>query len=89
METTQSATESEISGHFGEELKVVLICDEWGSSKGGLSTFNRQLATHLAKRSDLKVSCFLPEVSDIDNNAATKDNVTLVEAEDIPVNSDP
>ena len=89
MEEIQSVTESEISGHLGETLKVVSLGDEWGSSKGGLSTFNKQLASHLAKRSDLEVSCFLPEVSDSDKNAATKNKVTLVEAKSIPAIRDP
>ncbi|CAH3180166.1 unnamed protein product [Porites lobata] len=31
-------------------LKVTLLANEWGSSRGGLSTINRTLAIHLAKR---------------------------------------
>mgnify|MGYP001798085844 CR=1 FL=1 len=89
MEEIQSVTESEKSGHLGGKLKVVLLCDEWGSSKGGLSTFNKELASHLAKRSDLEVSCFLPEVSLCDKNAAIKHNVTLIKAESIPGNREP
>ena len=30
-------------------IDVMFICSEWGSSRGGLSTFNRELAVNLAK----------------------------------------
>ena len=29
-------------------IDVMFICSEWGSKKGGLSTFNRELAVNLA-----------------------------------------
>lgn len=41
-------------------VKVMFICGEWGSRKGGISTFNRQLAANLAKTSNerIKVHCY-------------------------------
>ena len=89
MENVQRETGSEKPENLGEKLRIVLLCSEWGSSKGGLPTFNRQLAIYLGKRSDLQVFCYLPEVSDRDKNAAKERNVILVEAEDIPGNRDP
>ena len=34
-----------------EAINVLFLCDEWKSSKGGLSTFNRELAVNLARSS--------------------------------------
>ena len=30
-------------------IDVVFLCDEWKSSKGGLSTFNREFAINMAE----------------------------------------
>ena len=40
-------------------IDVMFICSEWGSKKGGLSTFNRELAVNLANISNgrIKVHC--------------------------------
>ena len=42
-------------------VDVMFICSEWGSSKGGLSTFNRELAVNLAKywKERIRVHCFV------------------------------
>ena len=42
-------------------LKVALLANEWGSSKGGLSTINRTLAIHLAKHAKVEVTILVPE----------------------------
>ena len=42
-------------------LHVTLLGDEWGSSAGGLSTINRELAIHLSNHSAVKVSLLVPE----------------------------
>ena len=34
-----------------KRVKILFVCDEWNSSKGGLSTFNREFAINLAKSS--------------------------------------
>ena len=41
-------------------LKVTLLGSEWGSSAGGLSTFNRELAIHLSKYREVDVSFLVP-----------------------------
>ena len=48
------------------KLQVIILASEWGSSKGGLSTFNRELAIQLAKFSCVNVTFFLPKCSDED-----------------------
>ena len=42
-------------------LKVALLANEWGSSKGGVSTINRTLAIHLAKHTNVEVTILVPE----------------------------
>ena len=42
-------------------LRVALLANEWGSSKGGLSTINRTLAIHLAKDANVEVTILVPE----------------------------
>ena len=69
---------------------MLLICDEWGSSRGGLSTFNRQLAVHLAREEEiLNIHCYLSEVSDPDRKSASDNNVKLIKAEPVSGSSDP
>ena len=66
------------------KLKVTLLGSEWGSTKGGLSTFNRELAIHLAKNDDVEVSMYLPQCSEKDKRAAAKLRVDLLEVEKKP-----
>ena len=42
-------------------LHVTLLGGEWGSSAGGLSTINRELAIHLSNHSAVKISLLVPE----------------------------
>ena len=42
-------------------LNITLLGDEWASSAGGLSTFNRELAIHLSYNPAVKVSLLVPE----------------------------
>ena len=42
-------------------LNVTFLGYEWGSSAGGLSTINRELAIHLSNHSAVKVSLLVPE----------------------------
>ena len=42
-------------------LHVTLLGGEWGSSAGGLSTINRELAIHLSNHSAVKVSLLVPK----------------------------
>ncbi|XP_015776066.1 PREDICTED: uncharacterized protein LOC107354137 isoform X13 [Acropora digitifera] len=65
-------------------LKVTLLSSEWRSTKGCLSTINRELAIHLAKHSNVEVSMYLPQCSEEDKIAAALHNVYIIEAEEIP-----
>ena len=45
-------------------LRVTLVGDEWGSSKCGLSTLNRELAKHLASQPGVEVTVLLLHYSE-------------------------
>ncbi|CAH3188636.1 unnamed protein product, partial [Porites lobata] len=63
-------------------LHVTLLGDEWGSSAGGLSTINRELAIHLSNHSAVKVSLLVPEgaCNYEEKSEAHTYGVTIVEA---------
>ena len=65
-------------------LRVTLLASEWKSSKGGLSTMNRELAIQLAKLPNVSVSFFVPKCSKGDEKAASKHNVQILEAKERP-----
>ena len=66
-----------------EDLKVIILADEWNSLKGGLSTFNRELAIHLASRSDTQVTVLVPHCAcgEEEKAAAAESCITIIEAE--------
>jgi len=66
------------------KLKVTLLSSEWGSSKGGLSTINRELAIQLAKDDTVEVCMYLPAFNDKDKKEADKFRVRLLKAEEKP-----
>ena len=63
---------------------MTLISSEWRSTKGGVSTINRELAIQLAKFPDVKVSVYLPECSEEDKRVAAGHNVHLIKAQEMP-----
>ena len=66
----------------GRILRVTLLSSEWRSTKGGVSTINRELAIQLAKHPNAQVTVYLPECSEEDKRvAASSHNVHLIEAE--------
>ena len=67
-----------------EAIRVTLLGSEWRSSKGGLSTINRELAIQLAKHPNVDVSVYLPRCSDEDRRAASSHKVQLIEAQESP-----
>ncbi|XP_044174645.1 uncharacterized protein LOC114951472 [Acropora millepora] len=71
------------------KLKVTLLSIEWGSTKGGLSTINRELAIQLAKYDNVEVCMYLPEFSDKDQKEASDCRVSLLKAEKKPGYDDP
>ena len=62
------------------KLQVTILASEWGSSKGGLSTINRELAIQLAKYPEVEITFFLPQCSQEDKKLALEHNVKIVEA---------
>ena len=58
------------------------MADEWNSLKGGLSTFNRELAIHLARNPTVDVTFFVPHgvCGSKVKEAAEEKGVTIIEA---------
>ncbi|XP_068689221.1 D-inositol 3-phosphate glycosyltransferase-like [Montipora foliosa] len=85
--TSPSAQRESKKGHesisgqaSSRKLKVTLLSEEWKSTKGGLSTVNRQLAIQLAKHENVEVSMYLPPCSEEDLRIAKEYHVNLVQA---------
>ena len=79
LEETDSSISSE------KVLNVTILADEWNSLKGGLSTFNRELAIHLASRSDTHLTVFVPHGAreEKEKAAAAEKFVSIIEAEEL------
>ena len=71
------------SASTSRKLRVTLLGDEWKSTKGGLSTINRELAIHLANHGSLEVSVYLPQYSEEDKKNAQDQDVCLVKAKEM------
>ena len=65
-------------------LRVTILGEEWGSSKGGLLTMNRELAIQLAKHPNMEITMYLPKCSEMDKSDASDYHVQLIEAEKLP-----
>ena len=65
-------------------LHVTLLGDEWGSSAGGLSTTNRELAIHLSQQPRVNVSLLCPEKACSPEEIREADGygITMVEAKE-------
>ena len=63
---------------------VMLLAGEWGSSKGGLPTLNRQLAMELAKSSNLKISFYVTKCSEEDKQMAANSGINIIKANKRP-----
>ena len=72
-------------------IDVMFVCSEWGSKKGGISTFNRELAVNLAKvlNERIKVHCYVSESSEAERQAASSKGVNLITAQRSPGSNDP
>ncbi|XP_067042145.1 NLR family CARD domain-containing protein 3-like [Acropora muricata] len=66
--------------HGSSKLQLTILASEWRSSKGGLSTVNRELAIQLAKFSCVEVTFFLPKCSDEDKKVAAARSVSIRKA---------
>ncbi|XP_078669539.1 uncharacterized protein LOC144910389 isoform X2 [Branchiostoma floridae x Branchiostoma belcheri] len=58
-------------------ISILLVNDGYGTSQGGVSTINRQLAQFLASQ-HLNVYCIVLKASDKDKEDAERDHVTLL-----------
>ena len=72
-------------------IDVMFVCSEWDSSKGGLSTLNRELAVNLAKysKNNIRVHCFVCGSTEKDRRDASRQGVHLITARRPPASSDP
>ena len=66
------------------KLRVTLLGSEWRSTKGGVSTINRELAIQLAKYPSVEVSVYLPQCSEEDKQVAASHSVHLIKAKEMP-----
>ena len=82
MESSTAPEETASNNFSKENLKVTILADEWNSLKGGLSTINRELAIHLASRSDTQVTFLVPHgACGLEEKAAAAKNcVSIIEA---------
>ena len=76
-----TASTSQECQENSSKLRVTLLSSEWRSTKGGLSTINRELAIQLAKHPSVEVSVYLPQCSEEDKRVAATHNVHLIEAQ--------
>ncbi|PFX22046.1 D-inositol 3-phosphate glycosyltransferase [Stylophora pistillata] len=90
-----SSNESTATSSLQEEkeqrvIDVLFLCDEWKSSKGGLSTFNREFAINLALETigTMKIHCYVSKSDDQDRKDARKHKVNLITARNIPGSTD-
>ncbi|XP_022777464.1 uncharacterized protein LOC111318865, partial [Stylophora pistillata] len=72
-----------------EVLRVTLLRSEWRSSKGDLSTINREFAIQLAKHPNVDVSVYVPRCSEEDRRAARSHDIQLIEAQELPGHDQP
>ena len=65
-------------------LKISPLADEWGSSKGGLSTLNREMCKGLAQLPDVSVTLVVLGFTEAEEREASEHEVNLVKVEEIP-----
>ncbi|XP_029191672.2 glycogen synthase-like [Acropora millepora] len=71
-------------------LTMMFICDEWKSTNGGLSTFNKYFAVNMAKYCrHISVFCYVSQADEEDIEDAKRNGVTLLKAEKLPDNPKP
>ena len=62
------------------KVQVTILASEWGSTKGGLSTINRELTIQLAKCPEAKITFFVPQCSEQDKKEALNHNINIIKA---------
>ena len=73
---------SQQAGKNSQTLNITLLGSEWKSSKGGLSTLNRELAIYLSQIQNVRVSLLIPEgaCNDEDKRDAGSLGINILEA---------
>ena len=86
-----TTTSSEEEQKEQKLIDVMFLCDEWKSSKGGLSTFNREFAINLAQATtgSMKIHCYVSNSDDRDREEAKQHGVNLITARNVPGSADP
>ena len=89
-QTSSEASNDESQNNPGY-IDVMFLCDEWKSSKGGLSTFNREFAVNVAKTTSdsIKVHCYVSQSDQLSREDARQHGVNLITARSRPGVSDP
>jgi len=80
MTSTLWKSEQHGQGCGSSKVKVTILAAEWGSSEGGLSTINRELAIQLAKFPDVEITFFLLHCSEQDKEDALGHKINIVKA---------
>ena len=80
MASNVGQLEEHEESYGSSKLKVTILASEWGSSKGGLSTINRELAIQLAKFSCVDITFFLPKCSEEDKKTAASHGISILTA---------
>ena len=80
----ESALQNMDDVHGSRKVQVTILASEWGSSKGGLSTINRELAIQLAKCNEVEITFLLTQCSQEDKTLALRHNVRIVEVTPLP-----
>lgn len=65
-------------------MKVSPLADEWGSSKGGISTLNRELCIGLAQQPNVLVTLVVPKYDEKEKQAALEHKVHLAKTDSVP-----
>ena len=82
MPLLEEASEGCFSSNSTRKLKVTLLSSQWRSTKGGMSTINRELAIQMAKCDNVEVCIYLPSFSDEDKKEALDCKVRLLKAKE-------
>ena len=82
--TSQEDHDSNSESTSSRKLRVTLLSSEWRSTKGGLSTINRELAIQLAKHPSVEVSVYLLQCCEEDKQVAKDHDVRLIKARELP-----
>ena len=82
MPLLEEAPKDCFSSNSTRKRKVTLLSSQWRSTKGGMSTINRELAIQMAKCDNVEVCMYLPSFSDEDTKEALDCRVRLLKAKE-------